>query len=86
MAGHPAAGDEPVEIQAARRMVKPLRLDFRGLPATYERSDSKVRLPEVKAVTEFLMRRQFYRDVTTPVLAKLLKESFTGLKSLSREN
>jgi hypothetical protein len=60
--------------QFAKRLVRPLKFVNRQL-----------RLPEASIVTEFLIRRQHFRDISTPSLRKLL-ESLPSLRILRREN
>lgn len=43
------------------------------------------RLPEVKMVSSFLMRRQSYRTLNNYALRRLVEESFTGLRKLQLE-
>lgn len=43
------------------------------------------RLPEVKMVSSFLMRRQSYRTLDNYALRRLVEESFTGLRKLRLE-
>ena len=43
------------------------------------------RFPRVEAVTELVVRRQYYRDIAPGVFSKLLKESFTSLQKFRYE-
>lgn len=48
-------------------------------------SPHQPRLPEVKMVSSFLMRRQFYRSLGNLTLRRLVEESFTALRELRFE-
>lgn len=69
----------------ARRLVRALGFNFRDVALDIP-ANKALRFPEVKAVSTLLIRRQFYRDIATPSLTKLLSEGLTCLESLSREN
>lgn len=57
----------------AERLIRPLEFDFSGIPA------NERRLPEVKMISTFTTRRQFYRDLCPHTFGKLLQEALTGL-------
>lgn len=57
-------------------------------PLTFDFSEFALRrgwtervLPKVPIITEFLIRRQYYRIVSTPAVQKLMKQSLTNLQS-----
>lgn len=46
---------------------------------------SQTRLPEVRMVSEFVIRRQYHRSISDKSLLRLLRESLTGLRKLRFE-
>lgn len=60
--------------QYSRRLVRPLKF-----------AHNQVKLPEARIITEFVIRRQFFRDISTRSLRKLL-QSLPSLRILRREN
>lgn len=89
---HFLRSDRPAEIEFARGIHQSiivrqfmgqrnrLALVSRQEPPT----ESSPRLPSVNVVTEFVMRRQFYRQINTDGL-RLLWESLTGLETIIYE-
>ncbi|RSL57359.1 hypothetical protein CEP54_008345 [Fusarium duplospermum] len=72
------------------RSTEPLRFDVRE--PLFPRSDTSPRLvdtqqllPEVNIVKALVIRRQFYRNISSDVLAKLLRESFLCLETFRDE-
>lgn len=61
----------------AERAISLLKFDYA--------SKYQLRLPEVKMVSSFLMRRQFYRSIGYQTLRRLVAESFTALRELRFE-
>lgn len=57
----------------AERLIRPLEFDSFGIPA------NEHKLPEVKMISTFTIRRQFYRDLCPHTFSKLLQEALTGL-------
>lgn len=66
-----------------RLIPQPLEFDFFGV--RFKRGQSKDQLPKVEAVTSFVIRRQYYRDICSFSLAKLLNESLTNLRDIRHE-
>lgn len=66
--------DGGMYAQYAKRLVRPLNFLHR-----------KLTLPEASIVTEFLIRRQHFRDISTPSLRTVV-ESLPSLRILRREN
>jgi hypothetical protein len=58
---------------SAKRVIRPLYFDFFGIPP------DKRKLPEVKIISSFVLRRQFYRELNPCTFSKLLKEALVGL-------
>lgn len=65
------------------RLIRPLDFDFFGV--RFKRGQSKDRLPEVKMVASFLIRRQYYRELCPDAFSRLLIESLTGLRHIRNE-
>lgn len=61
----------------AERLIRPLEFDF--FKVRPNQAQSKHRLPEVKMISSFILRRQFYRDLSPYTFNKLLQETLTGL-------
>lgn len=71
--GSPASLGTPNRPQgAAERVIKPF-----SIVSSFFRVKS--RLPEVKMVSTLLVRRQFYRELDTNALVKLLRDALTDL-------
>lgn len=72
------------------RSTEPLRFDF-GKPlfrwndTSREPVDTEKVLPTVKIVKALVIRRQFYRNISSSALAKLLRESFPRLEMFRDE-
>lgn len=77
--------DSSMQDRCASRLVRALNFNFREIDSD-SRARSRMSLPKSKAVTKLLIRRQYYRDIATPALLKLLSESLTCVESLRREN
>lgn len=60
--------------------MRPLKLNFRDIA-----SHGSPRLPQVGLVTELFIRRQYFRDISTSSLLRLL-ESLPSLVGLNRQN
>jgi hypothetical protein len=71
----------------ARRLVRPLKFDFRdlGMSDWVASEVPRASLPKSPCVTELLIRRQYFRDIETSSLSWLLK-SLPSLQRLRREN
>ncbi|OIW22768.1 hypothetical protein CONLIGDRAFT_687186 [Coniochaeta ligniaria NRRL 30616] len=71
----------------AQRLVRPLKFNIKGFPkATREASQAPwPALREASIVTEFLIRRQYLRDISTTSMTWLLR-SLPSLQTLRREN
>lgn len=65
----------------AKRLIRPLEFDFFDvLPDRPEfLATPRHRLPEVKMISSFLLRRQFYRELSPLAFGQLLRETLTGL-------
>lgn len=74
---------QSITVPMAARLVRPLDFDFSGV--RFKQGQSKDRLPEVKMVTSFLIRRQYYRDICTSALARLYNESLPNLRTIRHE-
>lgn len=70
-------------ISGANRLIRPLEIDFTGIQ--FRKGQKKNRLPEVKMVSTFLTRRQYYRDLSPSALDKLFTHSLTGLRHIRHE-
>lgn len=68
---------------AQRLIPEPLEFDFFGV--RFRRGQSKAKLPEVKTVTSFLIRRQYYRDICPWALERLFDESLTNVRDVRHE-
>ncbi|EEU38311.1 uncharacterized protein NECHADRAFT_76936 [Fusarium vanettenii 77-13-4] len=72
------------------RSTEPLRFDFgkplfRWSDTSREPVDTEKVLPTVKIVKALVIRRQFYRNISSSALAKLLRESFPRLQMFRDE-
>ncbi|KAI3391329.1 hypothetical protein diail_7520 [Diaporthe ilicicola] len=67
----------------AERLIRPLLLDTFGV--RFKRGQSKKSLPEVKMVSSFLLRRQFFRELHPIALCRLLRESLVCLRRIHYE-
>lgn len=65
----------------AKRVIRPLEFDFFGVQPTRPESFAtrRHRLPEVKMISSFVLRRQFYRELAPLAFGQLLRETLTGL-------
>lgn len=82
---HGPTNARPVNMNrgSAERLISPLFLDFpNAQPWWRHRVDP---LPEVRMVSCFLMRRQYYRFLARSTLMELVGESLTGLRSIRLE-
>lgn len=61
----------------AARLIRPLEFDFSDVAPN--QAQSKHRLPEVKMISSFILRRQFYRELSPFTFGKLLRETLIGL-------
>jgi hypothetical protein len=61
----------------AQRLIRPLEFDFFGIPSKDARS--KGMLPQVKMISSFVLRRQFYRELCPSAFSKLFRETLIGL-------
>lgn len=61
------------------------RLDFDLFGVNFKHGQPQSRLPEVRMVSSFLLRRQHYRSLSNNALRRLVEESFTGLRDLRFE-
>lgn len=68
---------------AQKLMPEPLDLDFFGVRFTPGQSEAH--LPKVEAVTSFLIRRQYYRDMCPLALERLFDESLTNVRETRHE-
>lgn len=80
-----ATNATPVNMNedAAQRLISPLCLDFPNAQLWWRRRVD--RLPEVRMVSSFLMRRQYYRPLAYSTLVDLVGNSLTGLRSMRCE-
>lgn len=67
----------------AERLISPLKFDTFGVK--FRPEQRRDRLPEVKMVSSFLMRRQYYRMLEFIDLRRLVMESLTGLRDMRCE-
>ncbi|KAK7699701.1 hypothetical protein SLS64_011474 [Diaporthe eres] len=68
---------------SAIRLISPL--DFDTFEVKFRPKQRRDRLPEVKMVSSFLMRRQYYRALSVFGLRTLVTESLTGLRNMRCE-
>lgn len=68
---------------SAARLISPLQFDT--FKVKFRPVQPRDRLPEVKMVSSFLMRRQYYRFIGIFSLRRLVMESLTGLRSMRCE-
>lgn len=68
---------------SAARLISPLTFDT--FKVKFRPEQRRDRLPEVKMVSSFLMRRQYYRMLGVFALRTLVTESLTGLRSMRCE-
>lgn len=65
----------------AKRLIRPLEFDFFGVQPDRPEflATPRHRLPEVKMISSFVLRRQFYRELSPFAFGQLLRETLTGL-------
>ncbi|KAI7775692.1 hypothetical protein LA080_006475 [Diaporthe eres] len=68
---------------SAARLISALKFD--NFKVKFRPEQRRDRLPEVKMVSSFLMRRQYYRMLSVFALRTLVLESLTGLRNLRCE-
>lgn len=61
----------------AERLIRPLKFNFLYVPLN--QGQTEYRLPEVKMISSFILRRQFYRELCPYTFSKLLRETLIGL-------
>jgi hypothetical protein len=66
--------------------VDPPALVFNFRELSPDKPVKGLKFPEVEAVSTLIIRRQFYRDIATPSLIKILSESFRFIAGFNREN
>lgn len=76
-------GMDNLNEDSAKRLISPLKFDFFRVPK--RAGQPRWRLPEVKMVSSFLMRRQYHRAPDGVALKTLVGESLTGLRSMRLE-
>lgn len=70
-------------VKMAKRLTQ--SLDFDSFGVRFKRGQSRDHLPNVRMVTSFLIRRQYYRDICTSALRRLFNESLTNLRDIRHE-
>ncbi|OIW28880.1 hypothetical protein CONLIGDRAFT_396718 [Coniochaeta ligniaria NRRL 30616] len=81
-----SGADADRRCRIAQRLVRPMKLNFQELYSKGEQdAKQELRVPDASIVTTLTIRRQYFRDISTPCLGKLL-ESLPSLKFLRREN